>query len=180
MNDWNTGKIKYCTQPPEDNSTVHISASIVSSDAKEFELDALDAMETDVMENFPVSFDNIVEYKPTEVDVSSLKTQIIEPMKEDTNDDEPQAKRGRRAPAEELEGKFAVSFDGEKTKSLNVNELFHAGNQQLNKSIKEQQKKNKKRKLKAEKKVDKVADVLENFNFGKSDEAYDFDNDFVM
>lgn len=54
------------------------------------------------------------------------------------------------------------------------------GNQKLNKNIKEQQKKNRKRKQKAEKKVDSVADVLENFTFGKSDEPYDFDNDYVM
>ncbi len=107
LNDWNTGKIKYCTQPPEDNTTVHISASIVSNDAKEFELDALDAMETDVMNNFAASIDNIMDYKPTmpEVDVSSLKTQIIEPIKDESMD-EPQAKKGRRAPAAELEGEF--------------------------------------------------------------------------
>lgn len=157
LNDWNTGKIKYCTQPPEDSTTVHLSASIVSNDAKEFELDALDAMETDVLNNFAASIDNIMDYKSPEVDVSTLKTQIIEPIK-DEGMDEPQAKRGRReAPAEELEG-----------------------NQKLNKNIKEQQKKNRKRKQKAEKKVDSVADVLENFTFGKSDEAYDFDNDYVM
>jgi len=118
LNDWNTGKIKYCTQPPEDSSTVHLSASIVSSDAKEFDLDALDAMETDVMNNFAASIDNIMDYKPAipETDVSTLKTQIIEPMKVDTSD-EPQAKKGRRV-AEELEG-----------------------NQKLNKNIKELQKK---------------------------------------
>lgn len=65
---------------------------------------------------------------------------------------------------------------------LNFCFYSRAGNQKLNKSIKEQQKKNKKRKLKEEKKVNSVADVLENFTFGggKSDEAYDFDNDFVM
>lgn len=106
LNDWNTGKIKYCTQPPEDSTTVHISASIVSNDAKEFDVDGHDAMETDVLNNFAASIDNIMDYKPTtpEVDVSTLKTQIIEPTKEETND-EPQAKRGRRGPPE-LEGMF--------------------------------------------------------------------------
>lgn len=111
LNDWNTGKIKYCTQPPEDNSSVHISASIVSNDAKEFDLDANDAMETDVLNNFAASIDNIMDYKPTmpeEIDVSSLKTQIIEPIKEEAND-EPQAKRGRRV-AVELEGRFTEWF----------------------------------------------------------------------
>lgn len=107
LNDWNTGKIKYCTQPPEDNSSVHISASIVSNDAKEFELDALDAMETDVMNNFATSIDNIMDYKPTlpELDVSTLKTQIIEAVKAETSD-EPQAKRSRKDHTEELEGTF--------------------------------------------------------------------------
>lgn len=120
LNDWNTGKIKYCTQPPEDNSTVHISASIVSNDAKEFELDALDAMETDLMNNFAASIDNIMDYESVVTDVSSLKTQIIEPIKEETSD-EPQAKKGRRGPAEELEGRFSNIFKKLKRK---LNDLF--------------------------------------------------------
>ncbi|KAJ6636999.1 Guanine nucleotide-binding protein-like 3 like [Pseudolycoriella hygida] len=156
LNDWNTGKIKYCTQPPEDNSTVHISASIVSNDTKEFESDALDAMETDLLNSFAPTIEDIMDYKPTEpeVDVSSLKTQIIEPIKEETSN-EPQTKRGKRNPEQALEG-----------------------NQTLNKNMKQQQKKNKKRKLKEEKKVNSVANVLENISF--ADEAYDFDNDYIM
>lgn len=66
-------------------------------------------METDVLNNFATSIDNIMDYKPDlpEVNVSSLKTRIVEPIKEETND-EPQAKKSRRGPAEELEGMFCI------------------------------------------------------------------------
>lgn len=67
-------------------------------------MDALDAMETDVLNNFAASIDNIMDYK-SEVDVSTLKTQIIEPIKDEAMD-EPQAKRGRRGAPEELEGEL--------------------------------------------------------------------------
>lgn len=52
LNDWNTGKIKYCTEPPEAEAGVHISACIVSDEAREFEVDNFNQMETDVLDNF--------------------------------------------------------------------------------------------------------------------------------
>lgn len=53
LNDWNTGKIKYCTQPPVDSNDVHISASIVKcNDAREFDIDNFHEMETDILNKF--------------------------------------------------------------------------------------------------------------------------------
>lgn len=54
LNDWNTGKIKYFTHPPEaETRSTHISAEIVSSYSKEFSLDDLDKMEEDAWQNLP-------------------------------------------------------------------------------------------------------------------------------
>uniref|UniRef100_A0A023EMI7 Putative nucleostemin 1 n=1 Tax=Aedes albopictus TaxID=7160 RepID=A0A023EMI7_AEDAL len=56
IEDWNCGKIKYCTHPPEDGSEVHVSAQLVSSDAPEFNLESFDnvlkALDTEYEESF--------------------------------------------------------------------------------------------------------------------------------
>lgn len=67
LNDWNTGKIKYCTQPPEvaETGTVHVSASIVHGDAREFDVDNFEAMETDILDKFNVKNDEVMEITST-------------------------------------------------------------------------------------------------------------------
>lgn len=47
LEDWNSGKIKYYTVPPEDDNQVHVSSAIVTEVAKEFDLDSLETMEVD-------------------------------------------------------------------------------------------------------------------------------------
>jgi nuclear GTP-binding protein len=46
LNDWNSGKLRYYTEPPEENRTddeqQQISMELVQEFAKEFDLDALD------------------------------------------------------------------------------------------------------------------------------------------
>ena len=54
LNDWNMGKVKYYTHPPElENRSTHISSEIVSEYSKEFDLDNLDKMEQDDWKNLP-------------------------------------------------------------------------------------------------------------------------------
>lgn len=106
LNDWNTGKIKYCTQPPESESNVHISASIVSAEAREFEIDNFDQMETDVLNNFTVKVEDAMEItssgpvhmQETPDDGLISAAHIIENADDamaDSDDDEPKSKRGR-------------------------------------------------------------------------------------
>lgn len=49
LEDWNCGKIKYYTLPPEDEGQVHISSEFVTEVAKEFDLDKIDTMENSVL-----------------------------------------------------------------------------------------------------------------------------------
>lgn len=129
LNDWNTGKIKYCTQPPEADSKVHISASIVSAEAREFEIENFDQMETDVLNNFTVKVEDameVVSSGPVKIDESALASHnIIEDKSvddmDDSEDEAPKQKRGRREskkvdPESLLEGKktFSCAFQGEK------------------------------------------------------------------
>lgn len=125
LTDWNTGKIKYCTQPPEESSTLHISASIVSEGAREFDIENFDAMETDVLDKFDVKFDDIMditstgpvnmEELPERSKLSSSSAQIIEDgivKDEDTTyecDNEPRRKRGRIDPQMLLEGMVCLN-----------------------------------------------------------------------
>nr|CAD7580276.1 unnamed protein product [Timema californicum] len=50
IEDWNRGKIKYYTVPPENrDSEVHVSAAIVQQVAAEFDIAAFETMETEVL-----------------------------------------------------------------------------------------------------------------------------------
>lgn len=137
LNDWNTGKIKYCTHPPEDSRDIHLSASIVTGgeSSREFEISNFEEMETEVLKNFSEQIDDLMEYKSTgpvamvtEEELNTVpeviapviesKVQIIEEddddEDEDMEDEQPPAKRGRgRAPKVDpvmlLEGNFDSS-----------------------------------------------------------------------
>lgn len=105
LNDWNTGKIKYCTQPPEDDRNIHIDATIVNHDVREFEINNFEEMETEVLNNFSAQIDDVMEYTSTGPvqmaddtdELSECKTQIIEDVKSETI--EPPAKKGRGEPS---------------------------------------------------------------------------------
>ncbi|KAM7360080.1 nucleostemin 1 [Cochliomyia hominivorax] len=172
LNDWNTGKIKYCTQPPEvvENNGVHVSASIVHAEAREFDVENFEAMEDDILNNFDVKKDEVmeitssgpVEYKAPKEDDGEPNTIIDE--------SEVHSKGKKRR----------LDDDCRKPKLDPTMEL--EGNQTLNKNIKEQLKKKKKQNARNEKKVAKIADVLDNFSLSTTndDDKYDFDQDYVI
>lgn len=130
LNDWNTGKIKYCTQPPEIDTNSHISASIVSAEAREFEIENFEEMETDVLNKFTVKSDEAMEFTsdgPVHMEqiAEDNKTQIIESnvikdedMKDDTSASK--RKRTRKEPAPETATKKvdpAMLLEGENSKT---------------------------------------------------------------
>jgi len=170
LNDWNTGKIKYCTQPPEADSDVHISAAIVSDAAREFDIDNFEQMETEVLDNFVVKSEDAVEYKsagPVNMQTfadDASSAQIIEDndIDEDMVEDEPKPKRTRR----------------EAQKAKIDPQLLIAGNQTTNKDLKRLRKQQKKTLKRSDKKVSDVADVLENFTLDMGTDDYDFKVDF--
>ncbi|XP_017873297.1 PREDICTED: guanine nucleotide-binding protein-like 3 homolog [Drosophila arizonae] len=170
LNDWNTGKIKYCTQPPEvkENSNVHISASIVHADARDFDVDNFESMETDVLNQCPEKTDDIMEITstgPLELRVPREDTEVAPTV---ITESEPPSK-GRKRKLE----------DDKKEKPDPV--LLLEENQSLNKNIKELQKKKKKQNVRNEKKISKITDVLDNFSLSAASsntDKYDFDQDY--
>lgn len=61
LEDWNCGKIKYYTMPPESHQEVHISSAIVSEIAKEFDLDNFESMETETLDKISKNVGAILE-----------------------------------------------------------------------------------------------------------------------
>lgn len=86
--DWNTGKIKYCTQPPEDENeaSAHISAEIVSSEMREFEIDNFEEMETDIINKFETKAEDVMEIASTgPVVMKTPEPTIIETEEEESS-----------------------------------------------------------------------------------------------
>jgi len=52
IEDWNRGKIKYFTQPPEAKDESHVSSSIVTEAVAEFDLDSFKEIEAQSLEQF--------------------------------------------------------------------------------------------------------------------------------
>ncbi|KMZ03071.1 guanine nucleotide-binding protein-like 3 homolog [Drosophila simulans] len=176
LNDWNTGKIKYCTQPPEvqEGQSVHISASIVHSDAREFDVENFESMETEILEHCAVKTDDIMEI------TSSGPLEIRQPREEAEPadkitaslviDEKEKPAKGRKRKLDEEKEKVDPS-------------LLLEENQSLNKGIKQLQKLKKKQNVRNEKKISKITDVLDSFSLGSSSskaEKYDFDEDYVI
>lgn len=184
IHDWNIGKIKYCTQPPSDNSLdIHLSASIVvnPADQKELEIDNLDELQGKFMTQLD-------EHYEMEKDQHFMEVETKGPvrMKSDKrnkefygegdiiDDDAAEAvvdKRKKRKAEED-------DYGNKKIKSDPVFQM--EGNQSLNKQNKSSAKRLKKQKLKTDKKISNVADVLDNFSLDMGGGDYDFDNDYVV
>lgn len=76
-----SGKIKYYTVPPEvDESTVHISSEIVTSIAKEFNLDEFESIENEVLNKIERECGTV---KNAFVIESSGPIETVEQMEED-------------------------------------------------------------------------------------------------
>ncbi|EDW96948.1 guanine nucleotide-binding protein-like 3 homolog [Drosophila yakuba] len=176
LNDWNTGKIKYCTQPPEvkEEQSVHISASIVHSEAREFDVENFESMETEILEHCAVKTDDIMEITSTGPLEIRQPREEAEPADKITAslviDEKEKPAKGRKRKLDEEKEKVDPS-------------LLLEENQSLNKSIKQQQKLKKKQNVRNEKKISKITDVLDSFSLGSSSskaEKYDFDEDYVI
>ncbi|XP_023175199.2 guanine nucleotide-binding protein-like 3 homolog [Drosophila hydei] len=170
LNDWNTGKIKYCTQPPEviENTNAHISASIVHAEAREFDVNNFESMETDILNQCHEKSDDIMEITstgPLELRVPREDTEVVSAQ---ITENEPP-----------LKGRKRKLDDDKKEKPDPV--LLLEENQSINKNIKELQKKKKKQIVRNEKKISKITDVLDSFSLGASSsnaDKYDFDQDY--
>lgn len=202
LNDWNSGKIKYCTQPPkEDQTHVHISASIVHTELKEFDVNNLESViETDILNNFNVKVDDVMELDagvPVEMadnsqDVENVPIVSSKVILEDKIPSTSKAERkcsGGRLNVKEFNVKTDPTMQLEgmcqhnKIQYLqNSKPLFVLGNQTLNRNMKNAALKRKKQIIRTEKKVAKLIDGFDQFDLnscGKKDQS-DMNNDYIL
>ncbi|ALC47701.1 ns1 [Drosophila busckii] len=173
LNDWNTGKIKYCTQPPEvhEDKSVHISATIVHAEAREFDVDNFESMETDILSQCLEKADDVMEITssgPLELKVPKEDNEAQNAAEILTEQET--APKGR---------KRKLNEDKEKIDPA----LLLEENQSINKNIKDLQKKKKKQNVRNEKKISKITDVLDNFSLDMGStktDKYDFDEDYIV
>lgn len=181
LEDWNRGKIRYYTLPPEENQDPHISSEIVQEIAAEFDISSYEAMETDTLnaelEQNAMSNGIVIQSTgPVEA-----REDPLEKMEEDGENngilgqnvtvvpsDSNKKKRRRR----KNKGKDKADKKTESTMALE-------GNQKLNKIKKLEQKKIKKEKNRRERETTNLASVLEGFSLNKNDD-YDFNTDFTI
>ncbi|XP_035892303.1 guanine nucleotide-binding protein-like 3 homolog [Anopheles stephensi] len=189
IEDWNSGKIKYCTQPPEDNTDeVHLGAQLVSSTDSVPELDLdqqLDAIVEQLGNQYEASFNmkdgngmkvaiKKEDILTMEVDtggpvhmrlaksdqLSTLTTEGTIIERDDAMDGKTGEGKGR---------KRKVNDYAEEEKKFRKDPMFLLeGNQTANRNMKQELKKRKKQQ-------NKLTSTVK-----EEKEAYDFDDDYGM
>ncbi|XP_055374978.1 guanine nucleotide-binding protein-like 3 homolog [Condylostylus longicornis] len=141
LNDWNSGKIRYNTEPPEESSC-HVSSKIITNnETVDVNMDCFD----DDIEQILKSF----EEKPVEVE-----TTFKVPEESIYN----------------IANNAATNNKVKATKNLKIDpEALLQGNKSINKEIKRLQKKKKKMVAKTERRIDQMSDVLEGFSIKSED-----------
>ncbi|XP_077266191.1 nucleostemin 1 isoform X2 [Temnothorax americanus] len=169
IEDWNSGKIRYYTVPPE-QSVCHISAEIVSQMAKEFDIESFAAEERMMLDNFATDSANNPTTDPVLINSTGPVTAAMEIEMQKETEYKVQKKLKKKL----QNTKKDVS--GERKKKPDP--LFEIeGNQKLNKLKKLQFKKEKKARVRREKAATKLAGQLEGFKLTSND--YDFNTDFT-
>merc|ERR1711936_1115330 len=185
LNDWNSGKIKYFTLPPEtETKETHVSAEVVSAFAKEFSLENLDKMDQDDLSDLPAvqPSDTIAVGSSGMIETISQEEDIEEEiMEEDDDDDEVEDEENIGQLSKRVTFQANVKNGKENGHKSEMPKFKAEGLVKMKKAAKIREKKEKKDRRKRDKVATELSDNLENAfeAFGKSDK-YDFDKDFVM
>ncbi|XP_035457750.2 guanine nucleotide-binding protein-like 3 homolog [Spodoptera frugiperda] len=175
LNDWNTGKVRYFTLPPETpESEIHVDAKIVSTIAAEFDINSFEAMETEA----------INELAAHDTGLEAIKMTSTGPVKAALEDDMQVDEEESLLPKSVSIGSRLNKRNKpkEKQKDKEDPEMQIEGNTKQNLLRKQQFKKDKKKKARNEKQAVNLANVLENVTITsyKKKDDYDFKEDFSL
>uniref|UniRef100_A0A069DVQ0 Guanine nucleotide-binding protein-like 3 homolog n=1 Tax=Panstrongylus megistus TaxID=65343 RepID=A0A069DVQ0_9HEMI len=159
IDDWNRGKIRYYTVPPE-RSVTHISSTIVSEMSKEFDLDSCEPMIKNVLAGFPdnpahnfkIETSEIVQAMDTEQPEANEVKVVSKPQKRKKKSEQP-------------------------IKAKSEEDLIPISNKKLQNKV---AKKMRKESSRRERETTSLAGVLENFNLSSAGDDYNFSTDFNM
>ena len=170
LDDWNSGKIRYYTVPPE-QPDCQVSAEIVSHISKEFDIESVVTQEKMMLDTFEEESKNKPAIEPLLIESSGPVTAAMEVEMQKETQVKVQNKIKKKVEK--------AKQNKNETRKKKVDPLFEIeGNQKLNKLNKLQFKKEKKDRARREKVAVKLADQLEGFNITGPDD-YDFSTDFV-
>ncbi|XP_046671116.1 guanine nucleotide-binding protein-like 3 homolog [Homalodisca vitripennis] len=166
IDDWNSGKIRYYTMPPEKVNS-EVSATIVTQMSREFDLESYAQMEIDMLQELPESFSAcpavpVPSAGPVDAAMDQDKGPFSELLPENVvleeavKDFEQRAKKKRKRAGKEAKRENDAELD---------KQLLLPGNERKAKKIlKLMAKKQKKQARRTEKAVAEVAGNLENFS----------------
>ncbi|XP_078050568.1 nucleostemin 1 [Augochlora pura] len=170
LQDWNTGKIRYYTVPPE-QPVCHISAEIVSQVSKEFEIENFAAEEKMMLDTYEEQAANASKLDPVVIESTGPVVSRVEIETQKQEKIKIQNKLNKKM-------KNAQKH-AEATRKKKTDPLFEIeGNQKLNKLSKKAFKKEKKDQIRREKIDLQLAGQLKEFDLSAPDD-YDFTTDFV-
>ncbi|XP_017792801.1 PREDICTED: guanine nucleotide-binding protein-like 3 homolog [Habropoda laboriosa] len=171
LEDWNSGKIRYYTVPPE-QPDCHVSAEIVSQMSKEFDIESLAEQEKMMLDTFEK--ENVAK-RVTEPFSIESSGPVVSAMEVELQK-EAQVIKVQNKLKKKVENAKKKSDETRKKKVDPLSEI--EGNQKINKLNKMLFKKEKKNRVRQEKAACKLADQLGGFNIKATDD-YDFNTDFV-
>jgi len=177
LGDWNSGKIKYFTHPPEQNPESNLGAEIVQTFADEFSLDTLDSkMDLDTLPVLMPSDSVQVESGL----IHEKAAEMTEEMSEDDTEEEEKENDDSILPSQIgiQQGKAKkITEDGEDEKDDPLFKL--EGNQRLQKHAKMQQKKMKKNRKRADRLGNELTEQMDSAFSALTSQDYDFKSDFT-
>ncbi|XP_040563824.1 guanine nucleotide-binding protein-like 3 homolog [Lepeophtheirus salmonis] len=168
LQDWNGGKIKYFTHPPEYEAVeTHVSSEIVSEFSSDFKLDqvSFDKMESDELDRLP----DVLNSDTMQIESSGIVNNVItiEDMEMDSENI--------------LPNKISI-MESEAVKKSSVPDknpkFINDGNLKLKKLNKIREKKEKKQKRRKDGIASDLAQGMESAFNTLTNEAYNFDEDF--
>ncbi|ULU04437.1 hypothetical protein L5515_013446 [Caenorhabditis briggsae] len=148
LNDWNTGKLRYYTHPPEAGSVkddTSVPVEVVTQFSKEFDIDAIADDQNQIIEGLPMESD------------------IIAPQNsEDEEEEEDEGMETEEKKQTVTSGRKVKGPTKDDDKPVLPESLAIEGNVQLNKLIKNAIKKQKKKTKKTSNRADKLSDSIGN------------------
>jgi nuclear GTP-binding protein len=176
LNDWNSGKLKYYTVPPEVQSLPsHISAEIVTEMSKEFDINDL------IYDQEMIEIDKNIPKKVNESGALVIDSFGFTPAQLNENNgeevEEMDADNGQQTLNIVKTNIFLKENKNKEIKDSEMKEVDSLEGMQLNKAKKAQFKKLKKQRKRNTKLANKLSLSLES-NVSLNNESYDFETDF--
>lgn len=169
IDDWNRGKIRYYTVPPEEDPSTHVSSAIVQRMSKEFDIESYGTMEVDVLQDLQKEYGSgspILVESQGAIDLNSenmdqdgtpSSTLISENVTVDMNTVVRKKRLRRRKPKSELKKETGEA-------AIDKQLLLPGNTRKTKKMAKVMQKKLRKQKQRNEKATTTLAETLENFS----------------